>query len=312
MTCPSIFEILTRKIIFVTGKGGVGKTVLTEAIARGLAANRDGDEKNVLWVTIEDPAYPAGEVRALGDRLSHLNCDATQAFDEYVGMKIGIPTLAKIFTQNKLMKYLSQAAPGIHELVLLGKVWFERNHFDHVVVDMPSTGYGLAMFHSAYNFRKLFSGGPLYEDAGAMIDSFSSARESGVIIAALPEEMPLREAIELDHFLLELFPENRSAFVVNRCFPEFDLTDAELKRKSPHSEAQQPVQSPVPTSLEDYAIKRTKLEKQNLKIWAEIDLLYSSIPYLLNATLSRDSLITQLTATMETLGWFTAQTARLK
>ena len=64
-------------------------------------------------------------------------------------------------------------------MVLLGKIWFERGHYQHIVVDMPSTGYGLAMFQSTDNFVKLFRAGPLYQDAVAMMKTFGDSTQTG-------------------------------------------------------------------------------------------------------------------------------------
>src|SRR5688572_21333398 len=93
---------LNRNMIFVHGKGGVGKTVVSQAIA--LAHSQKGNP--TLWISLEDPTLPAGELKKVGPCLWHFNCDFTQAFEEYVSLKIGIAPLTRIFLQNKLMRYL--------------------------------------------------------------------------------------------------------------------------------------------------------------------------------------------------------------
>jgi len=253
---PKVEDVVRRKLVFVGGKGGVGKTAVSQAISLGLA--RSG--KRTLWATFEDPTRPQGVLEPRGPNLWHLNCEASLAFEEYAAMKIRVPGLTKLFLQNKLMRYLSKAAPGIHELVLLGKIWFERLNYDHVVVDMPSTGYGLAMFQSTANFSKAFSGGPIYHDAEAMLRSFHDARETGHLIVSLPEEMPLQESLELNGYLMRYFPDNPAAFVVNRRFPRVGddaARDPEVGRW----------ESPLAKSAEDYARKRTALEAFNLRLW---------------------------------------------
>lgn len=261
---PRLEEVLSRKLIFVSGKGGVGKTVVSQAIARSLSAQG----KRVLWVAFEDPLRPAGELLRVSADLWNLNCEASTAFEEYIGLKLGGGAITKLFLGNKLIRYLAKAAPGIHELVLLGKVWYERQNYDRIVVDMPSTGYGLAMFHSTANFAKLFKGGPITRDADEMISTFRDPGQTGHAIVALPEEMPLQEGLELDRFLRELFPDNHAAFVVNRVFPGVAPALAVDESKSP-----------VADSAEDYLRRRLDLEEDNLRLWREEGIAFTKLPY---------------------------------
>lgn len=262
-----IRDALSRNLLFVGGKGGVGKTVVSQAIAQSHAARG----RRTLWVTFEDPTRPLGVTVQKARGLWHLNCEASVAFEEYVSIKLGNSKLTRLFVQNKLMRYLSQAAPGIHELVLLGKVWYERRNYDHVVVDMPSTGYGLAMFQSTANFAKLFGGGPIHRDAEDMLGTFRDPRATGHLIVALPEEMPLVEALELQDYLLALFPENPPAFIVNRRFPRVEA-DPDQAEDPPHS-----WENPLAASALDYARKRNILEAHNLRLWKERSVAFAEL-----------------------------------
>ncbi|MEK6706739.1 MAG: ArsA family ATPase [Bdellovibrionota bacterium] len=260
-------DVLDRSLVFVSGKGGVGKTVVSLAIAMVRASQG----ARTLWVTFEDPTRSRGETKQISPDLWHLNCDATLAFEEYATLKIGAGPLARLFIQNKLVRYLAKASPGIHELVLLGKVWFERTRYEYVIMDMPATGHGLAMFQSTKNFSALFSGGPIHKDAHAMLETFADPAVTGQLIVALPEEMPLRESLELNDLLLEIFPQNQPAFVANRLFPKTGETLATTPDKWP---------SPLATSMLDYVIKRTVLENFNMRIWRDLNIDYGEINFI--------------------------------
>lgn len=266
LTSQTVSTVIHRNLLFVHGKGGVGKTAVSKAIAQGFAQMK----KRTLWITVEDPTLPAGSRVQISSYLTHLNCDFLIAFEEYAAMKIKMASLTQIFLRNKLIQYLAKAAPGIHELVILGKIWFERTHFDHVVVDMPSTGYGLAMFQSTENFHRLFKTGPLHRDAGAMLDTFKNPGETGHLIVSLPEETPLRESLELNHFLHQMFQGNPSAFIANRIFPSVHHTE----------ENPETWPSPLAHSAEEYARKRNSLEEYNLRIWREAGIQFGILPFI--------------------------------
>jgi hypothetical protein len=283
---PSVESLLKRKLIFVSGKGGVGKSVVSEAVARSLAAQG----RRVLWVSFEDPFLEPGETRQLEPTLWHLNCEAGRAFEEYVELKIKFSRVARVFVENKLMRYLAKAAPGIHELVLLGKVWYERANYDHVIVDMLSTGYGVAMFQATSNFSSLFQGGPIQKDALAMLETFADPAETGQLIVALPEEMPLAEGLELNELLLGLFPNNPPAFVVNRCFPTVAaaLGGAESDPDTWNK--------PFAESATEYAVKRGQLETHNLRIWKSAGLAFRTLFYVLSPAGAPGSVVRGLAA----------------
>lgn len=242
--------ILNRPLLFVQGKGGVGKSTLALAMAERLSKTH-----RTLLVSIEDPLRPPYEVRALSPTLDHLNNDATHAFEEYAGRKIGAPNLVKIFLQNRFMRYLAKAAPGIRELVLIGKIWFETRNYARVVVDMPATGHGLTLFQSLFNWGTLFVGSPLAKDATAMIEMLSDPAHVGHLIVSLPEEMPLVEAIELRTQLRKIFARAECALLLNRRFPK------------PLSDTNYPEDRPFALTAEEHAARKARLEADNLELW---------------------------------------------
>jgi energy-coupling factor transporter ATP-binding protein EcfA2 len=241
---------LEKPLLFVQGKGGVGKSTLAFATARLLS-----ETKKTLLISIEDPLRPAYELTKLSPTLSHLNCEAVAAFEEYAGKKIGAPNLVKIFIQNRFMRYIAKAAPGIRELVLIGKIWYETRNYDRVVVDMPATGHGLTLFQSLFNWGSLFTGSPLAKDAASMVETLSDPKIVGHLIVSLPEEMPLVEGLELEKELLKIFPAAECAFAVNRRFP------------APRTSTDYPENRPFAETALEHATRKAKLEEDNLSIW---------------------------------------------
>lgn len=258
-------DLETRKLVFILGKGGVGRSTLSEAYARFHAEK----ERKTLWVTFDYSGLPDGRITPFQKNLDALHCDAASAFEEFIALKLKSSTVAKLFLKAPLVRHLAKAAPGIPDLVQLGKIYHELKHYDRVVVDLPSTGYGLAMFQSIQNFLNLFQGGPIHTDAKKMLEAFEDPEQTGLLITALPEEMPLQEALELEENLRQLLPKNPIAFVVNRVFPKEGI--------------EPPSQPPsiLPQSASDYIFSRVRLEEKNLELWRKAGISFQSVPLFL-------------------------------
>lgn len=253
-------SVYSKQFLFVQGKGGVGKTTVAHALARHLA-----DSHRTLLVSIEDPLRKPFDLQKISPNLDHLNNEAVAAFEEYAGLKIGAPKLVQVFLQNRFMRYIAKAAPGIRELVLIGKIWYERNHYDRIVVDMPATGHGITLFQSLLNWGALFDASPLAKDANAMKQTFSDPENVAHVIVSLPEEMPLVESLELRGHLKRIFPLAETNFIVNRLFPK------------PLHPGEYPNDRPFALTALEHASRKTKLEEENLKSWANET--YLRIPF---------------------------------
>lgn len=203
---------LNKRIILIMGKGGVGKTMLAHASARHLASQG----KRTLLIHVLQVVEEEQKLEKKAPNLWEITLRASDCFQEYIMLKLKIKALYTAFLGNKVTQYLEKAAPGVREMVLLGKIWFERENYDHVVVDMPSTGYALTMIHTPFNFASLFPGGPIYHDSQAMIETFSDPKQTAFVTVSLGEEMPIQESIELAANLKGLMPANPSWLVMNR------------------------------------------------------------------------------------------------
>ncbi len=252
-----------KPILFVQGKGGVGKSSVAHAMA--LIAS---ETHRTLLISIEDPLRKPFDLQKLSPTLHHLNNEATAAFEEYAGLKIGAPHLVKVFLHNRFMRYLAKAAPGLRELVLIGKIGYERKNYDRIIVDMPATGHGLTLFQSLFNWGSLFEGSLLAKDARGMIETLSDPSLVGHLIVSIPEEMPLVESLELKDHILRIFPKAEIAFIANRLFP------------APHALPAEPSYEdrPFSRSAREHALRKSKLEQENLEIWRSEK--FSTLPFL--------------------------------
>jgi anion-transporting ArsA/GET3 family ATPase len=121
-------DLLDKRLIFVTGKGGVGKS--TVAITLGLLAARRGLRTIVAEVARQDRvAHAFGhddshfrEVE-LAPSLFTISIDPQQALEEYLAFQLRIKPLADLLSSSRMFQYFAAATPGLSELVTIGKVW---------------------------------------------------------------------------------------------------------------------------------------------------------------------------------------------
>jgi anion-transporting ArsA/GET3 family ATPase len=239
-----VAPLLDRRLIFVTGKGGAGKTTIAAAL--GLAAARRGKRTMVCEVAGQadlpraldlqgaDTAFIETEV---AEGLSVISIDPQDALEEYLRLQVSGP-LYKVLFENRIFQYLAAATPGMRELVTMGKIWelaqLQRrtpgaSRYDFVVVDAPASGHGLAMLQAPSTFRDVASVGPVRRQAGRIHSFVTDPGETGVLVAALAEEMPVAEAIELRAALRRELGMDVDGVVVNGLLPE-RFSGAEVRR----------------------------------------------------------------------------------
>ncbi len=215
----NVTQRLTRdqKLVLFVGKGGVGRTYLANLTARQLAA----EGKRVLLVQILDDTLALDNAKrhvrkTLLPNLQEILLSPHEAFEEYVGLKLHMPRLARFALSNKAVQYLERSAPGVREIVLLGKIWADRKNYDHVVVDMPSSGYALTMLGVPRNFARLFPLGPIYQDCLEMLKTFDDPAQVKFFLVSLCEELPLQESLEFAQELQKILPHSDPFWIINK------------------------------------------------------------------------------------------------
>src|SRR5215213_10558479 len=205
-----------RAVLYVTGKGGVGKT--TVAAALGLAAARTGRRTIVCEVAEQDRmsrAFARQGVRAeqeveLAPDLWAITIDPQKALEEWLGKQLGGGPTGRILGHSHAFQYFVAAAPGAKELITIAKVWelaqtqrWDRRNrtYDLVVVDAPASGHGLAMLTTPRTFGEIARVGPIRRQAAKVSEMLADPARTGYVAVALPEEMPVNETIELERRL---------------------------------------------------------------------------------------------------------------
>ena len=207
---PTDGHDLDRRLLFVTGKGGVGKTTVAAAIALSLAAR----DKRVLIAmcnakerlsTMLGSDLIGADVLAVRHNVWAVNIEPERAMEEYGLLTLKSKALYKLLFDNKYVRTFFRAVPGLHEWAMLGKAWWHTTEtradgsprFDVVIVDAPATGHGLDMLRVPKVITEIVPPGILRRDAEIAWAMFQDARRSGVVVVTLPEELPVTETLEL-------------------------------------------------------------------------------------------------------------------
>jgi anion-transporting ArsA/GET3 family ATPase len=234
---------LAPRTVFVTGKGGVGKSTVSVALAQ---AWRDAGARTLL-VEIEGQSSASALLseREVGyqpvpiaEHLAAMRITLTDALKEYARMRVKVRLVADRLVGNPIIDQFAQAAPGFRELLVLGKLWSlaretddrGRRKWDAIVVDSPATGHGLGLLGMAGVIARMFPVGPISSEA-RQVDAFVKDPEQvGVVLVALAEELPVTETLELRAQLRERGVDVAAAIVNGLLVDRFTDDEAQLAR----------------------------------------------------------------------------------
>jgi anion-transporting ArsA/GET3 family ATPase len=219
-------NLLDRQLIYVTGKGGVGRSTVAAAI--GLAVAQRGRRAILCEVAEQDRLSRAfgrrdrigDEETELADGLWGISIDPWAALRDWLASQLGSRTLSRVLFDNNAFRYFAAAAPGAREIATIVKVWeLARDGYDTVIVDAPASGHGLGMLRTPRTFASLARVGPIRRQSDRVQEFLEDSRRSAYVAVALPEEMPVNETLELERALPDVVGHGLSAVVVNGVYP---------------------------------------------------------------------------------------------
>ncbi|HUQ40311.1 MAG TPA: ArsA-related P-loop ATPase [Acidimicrobiales bacterium] len=220
-------DLLDRRLLFVTGKGGVGKSTVAASLAL-LAAQR-GKRTLVCEIDAKGNLADFFETGRIGfkEREVHPNLwamamDTEESLKEYLTLQLKMPLLARIGPLARIFDYVATAAPGVREVLTIGKLLYEvrEQKWDLVVVDAPASGHIVGQLTAPQAINELVSVGLIRQQTDWMVELLSDHATTGLCIVATPEEMPVNEAIELAARVEAETSVELAAVIVNRVLPE--------------------------------------------------------------------------------------------
>lgn len=190
-------SLTATNVVIVAGKGGVGKTTVTAVIAR--AASRDG--RRVLVVEFDGkPTLNRlldGEGQNGPGSVEVVHISAADALNEYL-REHGFARIAKRLNKSGVIDMVGTAAPGIDDVVVLGKVKsYERSgNYDFIVVDGPAAGHAITFLTSATGLANAVQSGPVRAQSDEVIELLTDVERCQVVLVTLPETTPVNEVVE--------------------------------------------------------------------------------------------------------------------
>jgi len=220
-------SLLDRQLLFVTGKGGVGKSTVAAALAL-LAAEHgkktlvcEFDAKGNLADFFET-GPTVFQPREIVPNLFAMSMDTEESLKEYLTLQLKLPRMARIGPLARIFEFVATAAPGVKEILTVGKVTWEvlQKHYDLVVVDASPTGHIVGQLEAPQAINELVSVGMIRQQTEWLVEILQDPQRTGIVIVATPEEMPVNETIELSGRIEEETKIDLAAIVVNRVLPE--------------------------------------------------------------------------------------------
>jgi anion-transporting ArsA/GET3 family ATPase len=203
-------DLFNLRFVTVVGKGGVGKTTVSAALA--LAAARRGKRVLIAMCNAKERVSQMLEVPPIGPTNQTVlpNIDAVNmipkvALEEYGMMVLKVRALYRAIFENRLVSAFLRGTPGIEAWSMLGKAQFHvhetlpngQHRYDLVILDSPATGHGLEMLRVPKVLLDVAPPGLLRREAERAWELFTDPTRSGVVVVTLPEDMPVSESVEL-------------------------------------------------------------------------------------------------------------------
>lgn len=244
-------SLFDRRLLVVAGKGGVGKT--TVACALGLIASKLG--KRTLIAEVDGVgraaqllgAHPEAVGSAVEVRpgLCVMPVEGRAALAEYLELIVPVKRVLQAVLSSRIYQYFVAAAPGLKELMTIGKIWYEAERLDEetgkrlwdlVILDAPATGHSLQYLGMPIAAHEVFRSGLVGRESQRLVDLLTDPVRTALNLVTTAEEMPVNETVEMYEKVQSELGIGLGCLFVNRTHGT-DLQSGDLTLLREHAEA---------------------------------------------------------------------------
>ena len=309
---PAQFFAASR-VVIVAGKGGVGKTTVSAALARAAALSGlsalivEVEGKSGLAGLFGQPPFdyeqvvlsPGGGRDGAAD-VTARTLTPDDALIEYLEDH-GLSRISRRLASTGAVDMVATAAPGIKDILVLGKVkqLEQRRVADVIVLDAPAAGHAISFLRSARGLIDAVRVGPINTQARDVLDLLTDPARCQVVLVTLPEETPVNELVETAYSLEDEVGVSLGPVVVNGRYPDRGGLDVDPETAAEAAGASlRPGEAEALAAAADFRLHRMALQASQVDRLAEIlPLPQLSLPYLFDADLGPahvDELATEL------------------
>lgn len=278
-------SLLARRLLVVSGKGGVGRSTVAAALA--LSASARGKRVLVCEIhtkeripTLLGARSPGSGINSLAPGIDAVMVRPQEAMREYALMQLRFRALYKAVFENRFVHRFLRFIPSLAELVMLGKVLHHvrEGRWDVVILDAPATGHGLSFLRVPAAMLETVPPGPLRNEVRWMNELLVDPAATAVNFVSLPEELPTNETVELWAATRDVLQMAGGFVFLNRCFePRFSEEERRFLAK-PHADG---ILEAASRAARVYGLMADRTEFYRARLRRELPLPLSSIPFVL-------------------------------